>query len=95
MIWVDNVAVPKAAPHRDVAHEFIDFLLRGDVSAAISNAICYASPNEASHPLTDPKILSNPAIYPSPEVEARCEFIQDLGEFTKVYDAAWQDIKTA
>ncbi|OGG47126.1 MAG: hypothetical protein A3F84_16890 [Candidatus Handelsmanbacteria bacterium RIFCSPLOWO2_12_FULL_64_10] len=95
MIWVDNVAVPKAAPHRDVAHEFIDFLLRDNVSATISNAICYASPNEASYPLTDPKILSNPAIYPPPEVEARCEFVQDLGEFTKVYDAAWQDIKTA
>ena len=95
MIWVDNIAIPKAAPHQDTALEFIGFLLKGDVGAAISNAICYASPNEASYPLTDPKVLHNPVIYPPPEVEARCEFVQDLGAFTRVYDAVWQDVKTA
>lgn len=95
MIWVDNVAIPKGAPHREIAHEFVNFLLQGEVSAAISNAICYASPNETAYAYTDPQVLHNPAIYPPTEVESRCEFVRDLGEFTRVYDAVWQAVKTA
>jgi spermidine/putrescine-binding protein len=95
MIWVDNMAIPKGAPHPTEAHQFLDFLLREEVGAAISNAICYASPNQAAYPMIDPRILANPAVYPPPEVEARCEFVRDLGDVTRMYDAAWQAVKTA
>ena len=41
-----------------------------------------------------PEILNNPAVYPPAEVLKRCEFINDVGEATEVYDRLWTEIKS-
>ncbi len=44
----DMLAIPADAPHKEAAHAFIDFVLRPDIMAAISNATHYPNAVPAS-----------------------------------------------
>ena len=63
--FVDNMAIPANAPHKDAAHEFINYCLRPDVSVLISNAFPYTNPNVEARKLLKPDQLNNPASYPA------------------------------
>jgi spermidine/putrescine transport system substrate-binding protein len=93
-IWLDNLAVLARAPHRDLAEQFINFLLDGAVGARISNFTQFGTPNKAARPFIRPADLRNPAIYPSPEMMAKLEFLEDLGARTRLYDEIWTYIKS-
>jgi len=92
-IWLDNLAVPAKAPHRDLAEKFINFILDAKVGAQLSNFTQFATPNHAARPFIKPEGLNNPAIYPPPEVMAKLEFLADLGANTRLYDEIWTQIK--
>ncbi|HEY9154528.1 MAG TPA: spermidine/putrescine ABC transporter substrate-binding protein, partial [Opitutaceae bacterium] len=49
--FVDVVAVPMNAPHPDAAQQFINYLLRPEVSKKISDAFPYTNPNGAARKL--------------------------------------------
>ena len=61
---IDMLGIPADAPHPDNAHRFIDYILRPDVIAAITNAVSYPNPNLAATALVDPEIRDDPGIYP-------------------------------
>jgi len=65
----DMLAIPADAPHPDNAEQFINFLLRPDVMAGITNAVSYPNAVPASRPMIRREILDDPAIYPPPEVQ--------------------------
>jgi len=94
VIWTDNLAIPKSAPSQYTAEVFINYLLRPEVGAKITNFTWYGSPNKASDEFIDPEILEEPAIYPPPEVMDKLEFLRDVGEATTLYDRIWTEIKT-
>ena len=60
----DSMAIPADAPNADNAHIFINYVLRPDVAAKITNFVAYANGNSASRPLIKPEILGNPGVYP-------------------------------
>jgi spermidine/putrescine transport system substrate-binding protein len=93
-IWFDNMAVAKGSTRIDLAHRFIDYLLRPDVAAANTNFKKYPSPNRAARSLVQPEILANPMIYPSEADVARCQVLGDLRpEVRKRIMDAWARIK--
>jgi spermidine/putrescine transport system permease protein len=92
-IWMDTLAIPKSAKNKKLAHEFINFMLRPEISARLSEAFPYGNPNKASHALTDPGILSNPAAYPSASALRKAEWLTDVGEATVLYDRIWTELK--
>ncbi len=94
VIWTDNLAIPKSAPSQYTAEVFIDYLLRPEVGAKISNYTWYGSPNKAAEEFIDAEILEEPAIYPPDEVMEKLEFLRDVGEATSLYDRIWTEIKT-
>ncbi|MGE0258406.1 MAG: extracellular solute-binding protein [Alphaproteobacteria bacterium] len=65
---IDMLAIPRDAPHPDNAHQFIDYILRPDVIAGITNTVFYPNPNTAATALVDPAIRDDPGIYPPPPV---------------------------
>ena len=94
MIWTDNLAIPRTAPSQYTAEAFINYLLRPEVSAKVTNYTpVYGSPNKAAAEFIDPEILEEPAIYPPEEVMAKLEFLRDVGEATMLYDRIWTEIK--
>ena len=70
-LWADGMFIPHDAPHPGNAHEFLNYLLRPEVIARITNFIHYANANTASVPFVDPDILSDPAAYPGPAARDR------------------------
>jgi putrescine transport system substrate-binding protein len=66
---IDMLGIPADAPHPDNAHAFINYILRPEVIAAISNAVSYPNPNLAATPLVDPEIRDDPGIYPPDSVK--------------------------
>lgn len=92
-VWMDSIAIPAKARNVDSAYAFLDFILTPEVGAKIVNGVSYASANLPARKLIDPEILNDPAIFPSDETLARCEFIADVGEVTTLLDQLWTEIK--
>lgn len=93
-IWVDNLCIPKGAPNFDLAHKFIDYLLRPDVSAAIANEVAYADPNEAAQKLIKKEVLEDPVANPSEAELKRCAILRDLApDMKRKLDDAWAQVK--
>lgn len=93
--WFDMLAIPADAPHPGEAHLFIDYLLRSQVAAAISNYRKYANGNAAAFPLVDESIRNDPGIYPPPEVMVR--LFPDKAksaEFTRLLNRSWTRFRT-
>ena len=64
LMWFDLVLIPADARNVHNAHLFLNFLLRPEVIAPITNFTGYANANLAATPLVDASIASNVAIYP-------------------------------
>lgn len=92
IVWADNLCIPTGAPHPELAHKFIDFILRPEIGAQLSNYIGYSTPNAASLPLIDEALREFPGLYPTEEEKARLHFIRALGEAEALYDAAWNEL---
>jgi putrescine transport system substrate-binding protein len=71
MISVDMVGIPADAPHPYNAEIWMNYLLRPNVIAEISNYIKYPNGNAASLPFIDASVKSDPAVYPDLEARAR------------------------
>jgi spermidine/putrescine-binding protein len=93
-LWIDNMAIPKGASNPDLAHRFIDYLLRAEVSARIAGAVGYASANAASREFTNQEVLEDPIAYPPPEELRRCEVLRPLAAELKVrIEDLWAEVK--
>ena len=92
--WMDNICIPSSSRNSDAAVQFLNYILEPEVGAAIVNEMSYASANKAAQAKIKPEILKDSAIYPSDDVIARCEFIEDVGpETTELIDRLWTEIK--
>jgi len=66
-LWVDSMLIPSDARNVENAYLFIDYILRPEVIAAVSNFIFYANPNKSAMPLLNPAVANDPGIYPDEE----------------------------
>ncbi|MFT3913985.1 MAG: extracellular solute-binding protein [Anaeromyxobacteraceae bacterium] len=66
VLFVDTMAIPKKAPHPENAHRFIDYVLRPEVHAGLTNKIFYANPNASSMPFVNPEVAREPTVFPPP-----------------------------
>ena len=64
LLFFDNLAIPKDAKHPNNALAFIDYFLRPEVSASLTNELGYATANKASLAKIPPDVANNPAIFP-------------------------------
>ncbi len=91
-----SLLIPAGAPHPEAAYQFINFILRPDVIAEITNAIFYGNDNIASRRLVDPRILADVTLYPTPEIESRLYKSAEVNAATeRIRTRTWTRIKTA
>jgi spermidine/putrescine transport system permease protein len=93
--YLDSLAVPAGAPHPELAHAFLDFVMEAPVAAEICRSMRYTTPNRAAMALLPPEIRNHPAIFPPEGVLARAELLRDIGPATVLYDRLWTEVKTA
>jgi spermidine/putrescine transport system substrate-binding protein len=89
-IFVDALVMPRAARHPRAALEFMNYILRPEVGAALSDKTGYGTPNAKALPLTR---LKTP--YPTADELARLEYTQDLAQAGQLWDRLWTEIKAA
>ena len=90
-IWIDLFLIPRDAEHKEEAQQFLNYILRPEVNAAVASELWYATPNEAAKPLMDPEVTQSPSVYPPPDIMARCEFFKDTGDETPMYTKIWAE----
>ncbi|MES1976525.1 MAG: extracellular solute-binding protein [Pseudomonadota bacterium] len=64
LIFFDNLAIPKDAKHPNNALAFINYFLKPEVSASLTNELGYATANKASLANVKPEIAKDPAVFP-------------------------------
>lgn len=95
-LYADNVVILRESGRVELAHEFLNYLLRPEVSAAIAQAVTTATPNAAARRLLPARVREDPILYPPPEVLARGEWFQALpAAGQRLRDRIWTEIKSA
>lgn len=92
--WMDNVCITASSQRFETAVHFLNYLLDAEVGATITNFTYYASPNQAAEAFILPEILADPGIYPAKDVQAKLEWLNDLGDAIFTYDQIWTVIKS-
>jgi putrescine transport system substrate-binding protein len=82
-LFFDSMAIPKDAPHPGNAHLWINYIMRPEVAASITNKVFYANPNAASLKFVKKEVAENKTIFLSDADKKRMT----------PPDAAPQDIK--
>jgi putrescine transport system substrate-binding protein len=65
LLFFDTMVIPADAPHPGNAHKFIDYILRPEVHAGITNKVFYANPNKESRKFIKPEVANDPTVFPS------------------------------
>ena len=66
-LFFDSMAIPADAPHPKNAHLFINYILRPQVHASLTNKVFYANPNRASIKFVDKDVAANKSIFLGPQ----------------------------
>ena len=95
IIWFDEMGIPKDAPHPDNAHAWINYILKPEVTASISNYVNYANGNAASLPLVDESVRTDPGVYPPAEIKAKLyPDLAETPEYTRLLNRTWTRFQT-
>lgn len=90
-MFVDSLAIPRAAPNQSLAEDFMNYCLDPAVGVLISEAYPYTNPNLAARRLLKPEQLANPASYPPGELNL--PMLRNEGNTTQGVGAFVQKIR--
>ncbi|MCF6751700.1 polyamine ABC transporter substrate-binding protein [Pseudomonas stutzeri] len=93
--FFDMVAIPADAKSVENAHVFINYLMKPEVMASITDYVQFPNANAASTPLVAEAIRTDPGIYPSQEVLQKLYTFPDLDPKTqRAMTRSWTKIKS-
>ena len=73
----------------------MNYLMRPEVMASISNYVSYASANKASLPMVDEALRNNPNIYPTEEMTAKLFALKVLpAKINREITREWTKVRT-
>ena len=89
------MAIPKDAKNVDNAHLFINYILRPEVHASLTNKVFYANPNAASLQFVKKEVAENKSIFLDPTA-AKSMIAPDAlpQEIRKVQTRTFSNFKT-
>jgi spermidine/putrescine transport system substrate-binding protein len=95
-LYADTAVILRESRRQPLAHEFLNYLLRPRVAAAIVRATRTATANGGALALLDASVRNNPTLYPPPEVLARGEWFRPMpAAAQRLRDRLWTEIKSA
>ena len=66
ILFFDVMVMPADAQHPGNAHKFINYMLRPEISAALTNKVFYANPVPESKKHIKPEVANNPTVFLPP-----------------------------
>ena len=95
-VWMDTMAIPVDARHPEYAYAFINFIMRPENMAAISNFTGYPTSNVKARPSVDAVMRNNPDIYLDEATYARLIPGKDIPQpDMRARMRTWTKFKTA
>ena len=70
LLFFDVMVIPTDAPHPGNAHKFINYIMKPEVHASLTNKVFYANPNKESKKFVQPEVANNPTVF-LPEAELK------------------------
>ncbi len=67
ILFMDTMGIPADAPHPGNAHRWINYILRPEVHASLTNKVFYANPNKEARKFVKPEVASDRTVFPSDE----------------------------
>ena len=93
--FFDMLAVPADAKNVEAAHTFLNYLMKPEVMASITNYVQFPNGNAAATPLVDEALRTDPGVYPSPEVLKKIYTFPDLAPAVqRNMTRSWTKIKS-
>ncbi len=91
LLWGDSFIISVDSLHRAMAEQFINFVLRPEMSVQVVETYHYATANEAALTLVDPLLLNNPVIFPPRADLERAEWYPPLSPAAEqLFDQTWR-----
>jgi len=95
-LYCDSAVILRESRRVELAHEFLDYLLRPQVSAGIAQSTLTATANSRGRILLPEKLRTSPALYPGPDVMQRGEWPGTLpAAAQRLRDRIWTEVKAA
>ncbi|MBV9502996.1 MAG: spermidine/putrescine ABC transporter substrate-binding protein [Acidobacteriaceae bacterium] len=95
-LYADNCCILRESKHKDLAYEFLNYLLRPQVAAAIAMEMRTATANAGARQLLPEAQRRDIVLYPTAETLARGEWFEALpGRVQRIRDRYWTEIKAA
>ncbi|MFG6079182.1 spermidine/putrescine ABC transporter substrate-binding protein [Paracoccus litorisediminis] len=93
-MYQENMCVLASAPHKDEAKKFMEFFLRPEIAAMNAATEFNGSANIPARDLIPEDLRKDPNINVPAETMARLQIFEDTGKALKLYDRAWNTIRT-
>jgi len=94
MMFVDNLAIPKTAPHPALALEFLDFVMEPEIAAEICLTTGYSTPSRTGRALLPLSVRDNQTMFPTEAQMKQLKAFEDLGEAAALHDRLWTEVKS-
>jgi putrescine transport system substrate-binding protein len=97
LLFFDTMAIPGDAPHPGNAHKWINYILKPEVSASLTNKVFYANPTTAaSKKFIKPEVANNPTVFLTEENLAKMKGSADLlnNEIRRQQNRVYTSFKT-
>ncbi len=89
------VAIPADAKNPEAAHAFMNFLMKPEIMAEITDVVQFPNGNAAATPLVAEAIRTDPGIYPSDDVMKKLYTTVDLpAKVQRDMTRSWTKIKS-
>lgn len=95
VLTTDMMGIPADAPHPHNAEQWMNYLMRPQVIAAITNSVKYPNGNSASLPFVDERIKGDPAVYPPAAARANLHpMFAQPPEYSRMITRLWTRFRT-
>ena len=95
-VYPDCSVILRESKRQELAHQFINFLMRPEIAAANALAARTTLTNAGARKLFPPAFRDNPTLYPTQDIVARGEWAATLDPATqRLRDRLWTEIKSA
>lgn len=94
-MYQEDICILKDAPNKDNAIKFMEFYMQPEIAALNTLQQVNGTANVPARELLPENLKANPNTNPSPEVIAKLQIFEDLGNDLRKYNRVWTKVKTA
>jgi len=80
VMFLDSLVIPANSPNPELAYQFINFMMRPEIVARLTEGLFFANYNLEAAKFLDPALANNRSIYPDTAIMRRLHALEPLSE---------------